>query len=190
MLISIAGPSCSGKTTLARLLGEALRAPTFHLDRHYLAGVEHPLVDGHPSFEQPHQYDAAALRATVDAALADNPIVIAEGFLLLTYPCFANASDLSACLDIPHNVLADRRAARAAQAAAASDVAGGRVKKADDGWQAHGRGEWERFGASQLTIPGVRIIKPTQFGGADPDAAEDIAAALLAEWRLVERLAA
>lgn len=180
MLIGISGPSCSGKTTLAREVGRLLGAPVMHLDRYFITEADRPLVDGHPSFERPHQYDGDALLRDANRALCDNDIVVAEGFLLFSYLGFELACAHMVHLDVPHDVLAARRSARSE--ASASDVKGGRIKMADDGWQAHGASEWERFGAFQAGIPGIEVVRTIDHGGSWPSSQQDIASRLIDGW--------
>jgi uridine kinase len=187
MLVGISGPSCSGKTTLAKEIAALLGAPTFHLDRHFIEGAARPVVNGHPSFEQPDQYDAMALLDETVAALSDHEHVVVEGFLLLTYPGFTTVCDRMVHLDVPHETLARRRADRAAAKAALTDVKGGRLKAADDGWSSHGREEWLRYGACQARIPGVTVVRP---GETHPSGQADIARALVADWPMMELRAA
>jgi hypothetical protein len=182
MLIGISGPSCCGKTTLARELGRLLDAPTFHLDRYFIDEAERPIVDGHPSFEQPHQYDGAAMLKDVRLALCENEIVIAEGFLLFAYEAFEMECYRMLHLDVPHEVLAERRLARALAKEGSSDVKGGRKKTADAGWQAHGRSEWRRWGAFQAEIAGVEVVRTCDHGGSYPSSPEAIAQSILDSW--------
>jgi len=175
--VGISGPSCSGKTSLAKAVAELLGAPTLHLDQHFIADAERPEVEGFPSFEQPHQYDAAALLEQVREAAADNEHVVVEGFLLFTYPGFLELCDQRVHLDVPHDTLAERRARRNG---ATGDVKGGRIKLADTAWAAHGRQEWERFGAVQATLPGVDVLRP--WATDVRPSAQQLAADLTETW--------
>lgn len=179
MLIGISGPSCSGKTTLAREIAELLEAPTFHLDRHFIEEACRPLVHGHPSFEQPHQYDGLALLDETVAALDVSTHVVVEGFLLFAYPGFTTICDQMLHLDVPHDTLAERRSARAEAKMAAAEIKGGRIKAADDGWGAHGRIEWQRYGAMQADIPGVQVVRP---GISHASSAREIARQHVCHW--------
>jgi chloramphenicol 3-O-phosphotransferase len=156
MIIGIAGPSCSGKTTIARVLAKRMRARLLHLDAFWIRGSAKPLVDGHPSFERPEQYDGAALlRSALDASI-DGDVVI-EGFLLFAYPGILEACASAFLIDVPHEELVRRRLRRGPESS--DDVAGaGRVAQADRGWIAHGRKEWERYGAPQAGLPGVVVL--------------------------------
>lgn len=182
MLIGVTGPSCSGKSTLAHEIARQLGAPTFHLDRYFVEDAERPLVMGHPSFEQPHQYDGRALLRDVGRALCENETVVVEGFLLFAYPGFEMECYRMVYLDVPYEVLAARRLARARSMVAISDVKGGRSKTADAGWQAHGRAEWDRWGAFQSEIDDMQIVRSRDHGGTYPSTPTDIATAIVDSW--------
>lgn len=182
MLLSISGPSCSGKTLLALELARLLDAPALHLDRYFVEEAERPMVMGHPSFEQPHQYDGAAMLRDVRLAMCENELVVAEGFLLFSYSSFEMESYRMIHLDVPHEVLVERRLARTAAGDAATDVKGGRRKTADAGWQAHGEAEWARWGSFQADIPGMQVVRSREHGGTYPSSPQDIAQAILDSW--------
>lgn len=176
-LIGIAGPSCSGKTTVARLIAERLEAPLLHLDRYWIDGCEKPIVEGHPSYERPYQYDSAAMIDDVRDAMRNRSVVVAEGFLLFHDPWFVDNCTMKMFLDVPHERLAARRRARSG--ISLDDVSGGRAPEADAGWTAHGRSEWERFGAWQRDIEGMTVIRRWEDGGPWPDQAADISGEFL-----------
>jgi uridine kinase len=158
MIVGIAGPSCSGKTTIARLLAERMRAKLLHLDAFWIKGSERPLVNGHPSFERPEQYDGAALLRSAIEASRDGDVVI-EGFLLFAHPETLAACAHAFLIDVPHDELVRRRLRRGTESG--DDVAGsGRVEAADRSWMAHGQEEWRRYGAPQRDLPGVRTVSP------------------------------
>ena len=157
-IVGIAGPSCSGKTTVARALAARMKARLLHLDRFWISGAHRPLVGGHESFERPDQYDGAALLTAALHAAEEGPVVI-EGFLLFAYPGILETCSSAFLLDVSHEELVRRRIGRVGEAG--DDVAGeGRVPEADRGWHAHGREEWERYGAPQASLPGVRVLHP------------------------------
>lgn len=177
MIVGISGASCSGKTSLAKAIAEMIGAPTLHLDQHFIAEADRPEVNGYPSFEQPHQYDAAALLEQVRETARQHEHVVVEGFLLFTYPGFLEICDRKVHLDVPHDTLAERRARRNG---ATGDVKGGRIKLADTAWAAHGREEWERFGAMQAALPGIEILRPYAMLGAP--SARDLGQGLVDVW--------
>lgn len=177
MIVGISGPSCSGKTSLARAIAALLGAPTLHLDMHFIADADRPLVNGHPSFERPHQYDGAALLAEMLDAAQRHQHVVAEGFLLFLYPGILDACDHRLHLDVPHRTLVGRRARRAS---AMGDVKGGRIKQADIAWQAHGEEEWEAHGAHQVAMPGVKVLRPATM--MERGSAQEIAQDLVRAW--------
>jgi hypothetical protein len=159
MLIGIAGPSCSGKSTVASQVAHALSGTLLHLDGRWVSGALKPVVSGHRSYERPHQYDGASLLRDALEALGRNPPVVIEGFLLFCYPGIAEACTHRFFLGVPHRELVARRRTRAtAGGDAAWGPCGGRNPDADTAWLAHGREEWERFGAPQASIPGMHVI--------------------------------
>lgn len=177
MIVGISGPSCSGKTSLAKELAALLGAPMLHLDQYFIADATRPIVMGHPSFEQPHQYDGAAMLRDAIAAAKTSEHLVLEGFLLFTYPGFLDLVDRAVHLDVPHHVLAARRADRNG---ATGDVKGGRIKLADTAWAAHGEAEWATYGKAQADLPGVEVVTPHVMRA--PSTARDIAIGLLAAW--------
>lgn len=176
-LIGIAGPSCSGKTTIARLVAERLNAPVLHLDRYWIEGCEKPIVEGHPSYERPDQYDSHAMTLDVREAMRKHSAVVTEGFLLFVDPWFARNCTTRIFLDVPHERLAARRRAR--HGLSVDDVPGGRAPEADAGWTAHGRSEWERFGAWQRDMDDAIVVRRIEDGGEWPDEPSDISSELI-----------
>lgn len=149
MRIAIAGPSCSGKSTLAGVLSASLGAERLCLDDFYLPGHPRRYVEtGNGrmrSFEHPEAYDGAALLRRV--AGMERPVV-AEGFLLLLYPGAVDAFDLRVFVDLPWDEILSRRAARKGQ----------NVAKVDASFAAVGRDEWELFGARQRDVEGTVVL--------------------------------
>lgn len=154
-VVGIAGPSCSGKSTVARLVAAEMGARLFHLDAHWIRGCLRPIVNGEPSFERPHQYNGAALARQVQehlAAFPEIPVVV-EGFLLYLYPeCMALCTVMT-FLDVPMDVLLARRTLRAQTAG--DHAGGGKKAAAERAWLANGVEEWTSFGAAQAALPGV-----------------------------------
>lgn len=72
-LLAIAGPSCSGKSTIARLLATETGARLLHLDAYWRRGCERPVVNGAPSHERPEQYDGEAWHATSPPSSGNAP---------------------------------------------------------------------------------------------------------------------
>ena len=158
MIIGIAGPSCSGKTTVARLVATRLNAVALlHLDKYWIKGAEKPVVNGFESFERPEQYDGNNL--VVDALSASrsrdvianeglvyHPTVVIEGFLLFHYDTAVNACKHRFIIDTPHELLVERRTGRSRTDSYDGVWENGANPLADSGWLAHGREEWERYG--------------------------------------------
>jgi hypothetical protein len=178
--VGFAGPSCSGKSTLATEVARILGATIVRLDSHWLPAVARPYVNGHPSYERPDQYDGAALLREVEAAKARKGSIVCEGFLLFCYPGMIEACDHAFFLKAPHTVLVARRRERAA-------IGGDSLWEADGGdavsnasWLAHGQEEWERFGAQQSSLPDMHVI----------DAAADTRSIVAAVLCILERTVA
>ncbi len=171
MRIGVAGPSCSGKSTVARILAQRLGARHLNLDAYYVRGHVLRFVEAGGesvrSFEHPEAYDGAALLA--DAAAEPGPVV-AEGFLLLGYPGAADAFAHRFFVDLPWEEIRRRRAARTGQT----------TSKADRSFDLLGESEWALFGAAQASLPGV-----TTLDGTLPPA--DLAERILAELAHGER---
>jgi uridine kinase len=157
-IIGIVGPSCSGKSTLAREVARVLGAPLLQMDGRYVKGYKRPIVQGYESFEQPGQYDSVSLLQDLHLTKSLHPVIVVEGFLLFCYPELEAMCTHAFYLHVPHDELVRRRLARVA--AGGDQVWGpnGGNPNADAGWHAHGREEWERFGAPQASLPGIRVL--------------------------------
>lgn len=169
--LGIAGPSCSGKSTVARLVAETLGARLLSLDSYWISGSCRPSVNGHPSYERPHQYDGAALARDAAALLADgsgHPVVL-EGFLLFLYPATREICAPQVFVQVCEPTLLARRAGRAASEGRI--LAGGKRATVEIAWLANGLDEWRTFGAQQATMPGMKVVE----GSRPPEAvARDI----------------
>jgi hypothetical protein len=152
-VVGVAGPSASGKSTLAAGLAAALGARHLCLDDYFVPGAERPVVNGCPSFERPHQYDGARMALDVAAARAVGPVV-AEGFLLFAYPALLAACDVRLFVQIGEAEVVARRAAR-------RSVGGGKAERVERAFAAHGLEEWRRFGAGQASAEGVAVLDGT-----------------------------
>jgi len=111
-LLLFAGPSASGKTTLARAVARKAGFPCLSLDDYYLRGkpvfVQTP---GGPvrSFERPELYNGSRLAM----ALANRTIgTVAEGFCLFVYPLITELPANRFYLDVPFDICRARREAR------------------------------------------------------------------------------
>lgn len=136
-LVGIAGPSCSGKTELARWLSRATGAPVLNLDHYYIdlahlplelraktnfdepASVDHDAIladaarlrAGHPIHAP--QYDFAThSRAPGDEVIPPAPIVILEGLFALYWPELRDLLALKLFVEAPGDVCFQRRLAR------------------------------------------------------------------------------
>jgi uridine kinase len=154
-VLGLAGPSCSGKSTAARLVAEAAGARVFHLDAYWIPGSARPPVNGAPSYERPEQYGGQAMARDIMVYLAASPAapVVAEGFLLFLYPDLLDLCGTRVFLKAGWQTVLARRAARAAVQGSAAD--GGKALRAEHAWLANGREEWLRFGAGQEAGEGV-----------------------------------
>jgi len=144
--IGVAGPSCSGKSTIAARVAGILGARHLCLDDRYLRDHERRYVDADGeairSFEHPGAYDGAALLAAVTSSAGP---VVAEGFLLFAYPGLAEAFDLRVFVELSWDEVRRRRAARTGQTQPKVDAAFDRI----------GEREWLVHGAPQGELPGM-----------------------------------
>lgn len=152
--VGIAGPSASGKSTIARMLVQGIGAKLFCLDDYFIANTARPVVNGFSSFERPEQYDGTRLAAQVAMALETGPVV-AEGFLLFKYHAILALCHLKFFIAIPSEVIVSRRRSR-------RDMGHGKAAGVERAFDAHGVHEWEWFGKAQADIPGVLSIDGNQ----------------------------
>ena len=111
-IILIAGPSASGKSTIAREVARLRGVPCFSLDDYFIKGAK-AFVDT-PSgrirtFERPGLYNGAALAEELSRA-KDGAVV--EGFCLFTYPAMCAIEGKRYYLDVPFSTCAERRRIR------------------------------------------------------------------------------
>ncbi len=149
--IGIAGPSCSGKTTLARGLARKLgwdEKKIFHLDgpeSFYLPNHEPRHVQQgsrtYRSYEHPEAYDGHALGDALTTAGGG----IADGFLIFSYGI---PFDLKFFIDVPWEEQKRRRFGRLEQS----------PPEVNESFLAIGEEEWERYGASQKDQAGVIVL--------------------------------
>lgn len=136
-LIGIGGPSCSGKTELARWLAKATGAPVLNLDHYYIDLAHLPLeVRARTNFDEPAsvdhdailadaahlrqglpihapQYDFAThTRAPGDEIIGPAPLVILEGLFALYWPELRDLLSLKLFVEAPVEVCLQRRLAR------------------------------------------------------------------------------
>ena len=142
--IGIAGPSCSGKTTLARQLVLALDGKLFSLDDYYVRGS----MRKYGTCERPENYDDGKLYAEIDAFAVEHPgrHIVVEGFLLFLYPRLVFSHMFF--IDIPDEIAVARRRARLS-------TADGKAGSVEEAWFKTGLAEWKMYGAKQAQIPGI-----------------------------------
>jgi uridine kinase len=136
-LIAIAGPSCSGKTTTARLVAEVLPSTIFSLDAYYydLAGLSFE-ERARFNFDHPDSLDSGMIaqhlqslsegktvdrpvydfpthtRTTMTEAMTASEYLIVEGLFPLYWQAVRDLCDLKVFMDVPHRVCLPRRQAR------------------------------------------------------------------------------
>ena len=142
--IGLAGPSCSGKTTLAAQLATAMDGKVFSLDDYYVRGS----MRKYGTCERVENYDGCKLAAEIDAFSVEHPgqHIIVEGFLLFLYPCLVFSHRFF--IDIPDDVAIARRRARIG-------TDGGKADSVEEAWFKTGLAEWKMYGAGQAQIPGI-----------------------------------
>lgn len=133
-LIGIAGPSCSGKTQLARWLSQELGAPMLNLDHYYL-DLSHLTLEerARTNFDEPHSVDHDAIiehaqalrggqgvhaprydfarhtRAPGDEVIGPGEVVILEGLFAFCWPELRDLFDLKLFMEAPDRVCLERR---------------------------------------------------------------------------------
>ena len=76
LLVGIAGPSCAGKTELARWLSGRLAAPVLNLDHYYIDLAHLPLEErARTNFDEPGAVDHEAILHDVAALRRGEPVV-------------------------------------------------------------------------------------------------------------------
>ncbi len=136
-LIGIGGPSCSGKTELARWLSARLEAQVLNLDHYYIDLSHLPLeVRAATNFDEPHSVDHDAILDHVRQLSAGTPIhaphynfathtrapgddvieprryVLIEGLFTLYWPELRELLDTRLFVEAPSDVCLDRRLER------------------------------------------------------------------------------
>ncbi|MGD0580861.1 MAG: uridine kinase [Bryobacteraceae bacterium] len=136
-LIGIAGPSCAGKTELARWLAVRLQAPVLNLDHYYVdmrdllleerarrnfdepAALEYPLILEHVTslaagqpIRAPRYDFATHARAPGDALIEPGDYMILEGLFALYWPEVRSLMRTRLFVTAPDEVCLARRTAR------------------------------------------------------------------------------
>jgi len=136
-IIGVAGPSCSGKTELARWLSRETGAPVLNLDHYYLDLSHLPLeVRAKTNFDEPHSVDHDAIiehasmlrrgeavhaphysfaehtRAPGDDIIEPGELVILEGLFAFCWPELRELFDVKLFVQAPDEVCLGRRLER------------------------------------------------------------------------------
>lgn len=177
--IGICGPSCSGKTTLAKKLDQQLRGELISLDYFYKSESKPLYIDYNGeeirTFERPEQYNGKAMAELVETIenlekklvyvheifdmdkqkmkkkiFMKRDYLILEGFLLFSYEELIEKIEHKFYLNIPYEKTLERRSARPRNA------------PADEGYRKIGKSEWEQFGIKQKEVPGIIILDGTK----------------------------
>ncbi len=171
-IIGIGGPSCSGKSTLAKNVEQELNALRFSVDsfykkdapKIYIANSKGELVR---TFERPELYDGAYVAECISELKKGNKIeyclfdwkekiekvysakptdvLIVEGFLMYTYPELKEIIDYAFYVDIPYDEMLYRREQR-------------KRSKGDQTFLEIGVQEYKLFGEGQKNIPNLIIL--------------------------------
>lgn len=143
----IVGPSCSGKSTIAKLLAEKLKKPFFSLDDYYIKDAD-PIyllgADGEPykTWERPYMYDGARLANDSMWNQAIGGVVI-EGFVALQYQEIRDINALRIYIDVSFDECLRRRKLRP------------RHSESDMTWEMLGERETREFVEPQKNFKGV-----------------------------------
>lgn len=163
-IIGICGPSCSGKSSVAKSLAKQLRCDVISVDFFYAFECEKTYIEHNGetirSFERPEHYDGARVanivkelrekgRVTIqrlphetsknfiEETLIEKEFLIIEGFQLLNYPELERQIDESFYIDLEFEELAKRRMQRYDRGSK------------DDDFVKIGKQEWEHIGLNQ-----------------------------------------
>jgi dephospho-CoA kinase len=158
IVVGIAGPSCSGKTTASEVLAKTIGAKVFHFDDYFCDEVPRAIVNGHESFERPELYDGARMAADIAKHISEHPhtSVVAEGFMLFRYPELYEICDARVFVHLDPKIIMERRQARALERG--YEALAGRQAKFERSFLANGIEEWKRFGLKQCLLPGVFFL--------------------------------
>ena len=145
--VLIAGPSASGKSTLARAVGLALRRRVLSLDDFfdrtqpcfYVETAQGPVR----TYEDPRSYDGAALARQAEESAGG---VVIEGLSLFLYPAIQALPAHWFYVDVPFATCLERRLARKP------------ARRSDLSFQLVGEAESARHVGPQARLPGVVVL--------------------------------
>lgn len=109
MIIGIAGGTCTGKSTIARIIAPKLNAKVISVDDYFNDPNTFPTSYGHPDYDRADAIDFDQLMN--DVSMADNNVIV-EGFLLLTHSSLLKMMDKTFYIDIDSHTLVARRLVR------------------------------------------------------------------------------
>jgi uridine kinase len=150
ILILLAGPSASGKSSLARKLAAILHLKHLCLDDYYISGKK-CFIDtprgALRTYDRPELYDFARLCTDITAASSG---VVVEGFILFCSPQILALPATRYYLDVPFDVCLARRLARKPH------------RPSDRIFQVIGEQENASFVMPQRDLPGVTVLDGMQ----------------------------
>lgn len=172
IIIGLAGPSCSGKTSLAYLLARHFRTEHLSCDEFYIKGGEKIYIDYKGervrTFERPALYDGARLARVLhelqDSGVAiytvlnldtnqqeqrttiAKDVMIVEGFLLYQYPELRRTITHKFFVDINEDEIIRRRTARDSH------------HKSNDAFLKVGIDEYRQYGWPQREFEDVYVL--------------------------------
>lgn len=176
ILIGIAGPSCSGKSTVAKLLAKKLDANILNLDEFWIKRKK--IYVSHKgekirTYDNPDLYDAKRMSGYIielrgkgfvkgtkmnlkiheleEFSMKAKPYLIIEGFYVFTYHKLFDMFDLKFYIDIPENEILKRRKHRPLPS------------HVDESFMKIGLSEYKKFGSKQKDLPGVIILDGMKY---------------------------
>lgn len=111
-VIGISGPSQSGKSTLAKQLGDNLKPQKvliLDMDDYVLPEASIPKIKDRTDWERPESVDYDGIIATIEKCDDDYDVIIVEGILVFAHQELSQLFDLSILMQVSKETFFERR---------------------------------------------------------------------------------